>query len=517
VLFLYFKNLFFLSLIFFKITTPFQVVLDLGIQLFASGIAAKAEVKKRTEGYKHEIIQGLNEITNIIDREAIKIKNLQGISLIKNELIRRIQLNKNKTDLITSPLIDVIYTSYKNYLQIIKQLIEKHKLLGEKTKDSNIQIFLHIAIYSLQVTFNEYINFLKQYNYKLQDINQKIQTNNEFIGIYANNNENKKFIDKEIDITTFFINVYELISNNDKEIDGLIKTRSLLSSNNFTSFNLITKNIIDLIDNLENKESKKDISSQSEKFYDYENYLEKFKIELFSAFDQFDVSLGESQSFLYKMISLLDINSNKIKRIIELINNVLGDKNYSIKNFFKELYENFSKLKKEIKINQSQYLNIIKTRDEDFLKLFSELKNYLAFINNNINTILFDNIYEVLRKIRKNMYEYYNLFAIKRETLDNDLMQIGHINSYILDLYNKIEILNSKIKKNITEKKKNSKNIKSDLVNKNTNDTKQNDIFESVYAKRKKDQAQIQIVNTNSNNNNSKKKEHSSKKRRHRK
>ena len=102
----------------------FQMALDFGMNLVGSIVKTAAETKMRTEGYKQEVIAGLKEITNITEKEAYKTKNLQKISLIKNETIRKIDKYMNELTLTIKPLQEVAYSSYKNFINAAKLFLK---------------------------------------------------------------------------------------------------------------------------------------------------------------------------------------------------------------------------------------------------------------------------------------------------------------------------------------------------------------------------------------------------------
>ena len=157
-------------------------LINIGSNLLFGSIAAaakaKAEVQELTKGYKEEIINTQKAMTNIIEKEKAKTNNLLIISSIKNYLIQKIESNKNENGLVIDPLTKIIYTSYKKFYSIIKELKIKYKKLSSN-KDKNSTL-IKLAILVINSTFTEYISLLKQYNYQIQNVNQKIQTNNKF-------------------------------------------------------------------------------------------------------------------------------------------------------------------------------------------------------------------------------------------------------------------------------------------------------------------------------------------------
>ncbi len=114
----------------------FQMALDFGMNLVGSIVKTAAETKMRTEGYKQEVIAGLKEITNITEKEAYKTKNLQKISLIKNETIRKIDKYMNELTLTIKLLQEVAYSSYKNFINAAKLFLKKYNTF--KTSNKNI-------------------------------------------------------------------------------------------------------------------------------------------------------------------------------------------------------------------------------------------------------------------------------------------------------------------------------------------------------------------------------------------
>lgn len=479
----------------------FQMALDFGMNLVGNIVKNAAETKMRTEGYKQEVIQGLKEITNITEKEAFKTKNLQKISLIKNETIRKIDKYMSELNLTIKPLQEVAYTSYKNFINAAKLFLKKYNTFKTNNKNiNNISTYVKIGLYEIRNTYSKYIYLRKNYNSQLQKINQTIQSNDS-VSIFNQANENPEFIDFSFNIEDEMNKIEGLISKYDEQIDIYIKEQAMLESNNSSAFSSITDKIIDRIGVIETQESSKDINNQSVKFYDLDNPLEIFKSKLFVAFNKFDLENSSMEALLYKITVILDISTNKMNKISSLITEVSNNPSYKVENFLEELKNNFVTTKEKIGQAEKEYINEITKKNNDFFTLFKKIKDYLITIKNkniaqvspkglfsaksflmpieslnslkikkfqnlsgmidlskaapaiteknqknekltfsNVNEKLsFENVKEVFRKITKNMYDYYNYFQIKNRLIENDCVQIGYINEEVI---NNIEQIN---------------------------------------------------------------------------
>lgn len=360
----------------------FQMALDFGINLVGNIVKNAAETKMRTEGYKQEVIQGLKEISNITEKEAFKTKNLQKISLIKNETIRKIDKYMSELNLTIKPLQEVAYTSYKNFINAAKLFLKKYNTFKTNNKNiNNISTYVKIGLYEIRNTYSKYIYLRKNYNSQLQKINQTIQSNNS-VSIFNQANENPEFIDFSFNIEDEMNKIEELISKYDEQVDIYIKEQAMLESNNSSAFSSITDKIIDRIGVIETQESSKDISNQSVKFYDLDNPLEIFKSKLFVAFNKFDLENSSMEALLYKITVILDISTNKMNKISSLITESSNNPSYKVENFLEELKNKFVTTKEKIGQAEKEYINEITKKNNDFFTLFGKIKDYLITIKN---------------------------------------------------------------------------------------------------------------------------------------
>ena len=97
--------------------------------------------------------------------------------------------------------------------------------------------------------------------------------------------------------------------------------------------------------------------------------------------------------------------------------------------------------------------------------------------NNKNNNISYQNVKEIFSKITKSMYGYYNYFQMKNRLLENDCVQIGYINEYILDNIDQMnKIYSMKKNKKIIQKTDAAYLLQSSYSTKN--------IFGDIYKKK---------------------------------
>jgi len=423
-----------------------SVAADFGVQVFTESIRKMAEVKMQTEGYKQEVIETHKAISSLLEKELSKIRNLRIISSIKDSLVQKIELNKNKNVLVMDSLTNVLYTSYKNLLAIIRQFINKYNEFVSKNKNKNM--LLKIGILIVKSSLNEYIELLKKYNYQLQNVSQKIQTDNQFNSVYVDVLENEKFIDPLIENELEIKRLDSFLIDIDGKSDLLIRSRDLLSNNNSLLFNKISNQTLEIINKLEKSESEKDINDASQVFYDLEEQLSLFKSKLFNSFGQFEDSQLEAESYLYKNIALLDINYNKMKKIILYLNNSIENSNYSINDFIKSLYKEVLDTKNVIKKSKKGYIESLKKNNLGFDELMNSLKALLSFLAKNTQKIKYSVLSKFLNSANIDIFNYYNQIIIKNKIIVNDVIYFGYINNYLIDLKDDSIKLQKDIKNN---------------------------------------------------------------------
>jgi hypothetical protein len=467
------KKILFLIIIHCNIIHGMAQLVQLGVQLVAVSAQQAAAVKMQTEGYKQELINTQKAITDLVEREKTKTNNLIKISNIKNELVKNIEINKNESQLIIDALYKIIYTSYKNFINLSKKFKEKYnKFLVQQTSSSNI--LFKVGLTAIQEVLYQYIFFLKEYNYQLQNVSQKIEFNGQFNSVYVEMPENEKFIDPAISNNELIKNLDSFLSNTDEKGDTLLRSRDLLSNNNVILFNTISNKILDTINNLENNESNKDIDNMNQVFYDLGDQLSIFKDKLFIALNEFSLSQSEAKSILYKTIALLDINYNKIKNIILYIDNSIESKNYTINDFVKELYKNVLNNKKVIKNSKEIYLNSLSKNNnglKDLVKLFND---FLVFMKTNIEKINFSMLNEFLNRAKSVIASYQNSILIKNKEIESGVLFLSYLDNFLIELKDNATKFQSNLKDKSTTKDDIKFNIHPD-----------SNIFDQIYSKNK--------------------------------
>lgn len=407
-------------------------VAQLGVEVFAASMQKMAAVKMQTEGYKQELINTQKAITDIVEKEKAKTNNLILISSIKDYLIQQIELNKNENGLIVDSLIKIVYTSYKNFFGIIKQLKNKYNQLT--IKDKNNSMLIKVAILIIYRTFNEYISLLKQYNYQLQNVSQKIQTNNQFNSVYVDVSENVQFVDPLVDVDNSIKNLDSFLFDIDNQSDVLIRSRDLLSNNNLVLFSDISSRILDTINRAENNESNKDVNDSSQVFYNLADQLGMFKEKLLEALSQFQNSQSEASSYLYKTIALLDINYNKIKKVILYLNNSIENTSYTVNDFIKDLYRDLLDFKQVVKKSKNKYLHTLEKNNIGFVDLVNKLKDFMSFLINNSQKLNYASLSQFLNSANSGIFTYHNEVRIKNKMINDQLIYFGYIDNYLVDL-----------------------------------------------------------------------------------
>lgn len=443
-----------LFLFYFQGIFSMAEVAQFGIQLFTSSMQKIAEVKEQTEAYKTEIIKGLKVLTNLADKERAKTNNLEIISSIKNTLVKKMQLHKDENVTVFGVLTKKIYTSYKKFITLMKQFQIKYGQLSSQHKNS---MLMKVAIFIIKSTLSEYLALLSQYNYQLQNVSQKIQTKNQFNSVYTEISENIKFVDPLIDIELSMKSLYQLVSNIDSQSDSLMRFRDLLLSNNALLFNTITNQILDIIDNAHKNESNKNINDPSQIFYNLSDQLSLFENKLFDSINEFEDSQTEAEYSLYKTIALLEINYNKIKKVILYMDNVINNKNYIIADFVKDLYKESLEINKTVKKSKNNYIASASKNNIEFNNLLKTLKDSLFFLMQNINSLQFLSLNQFFNDLNNIIFNYRSLVEFKNKAFKDEGLYFSYIDNYLIDVKKNAIKFQVKIK-NINKKSEKSMN-----------------------------------------------------------
>jgi hypothetical protein len=448
-------------------------VLQFGVQLFASSFAKAAEVKMRTEGYKQEVINTQKAITQLLEKEKAKIKNLAIISEIKNDLIKQIEINNNENQLVVDALYKVINTIYKQFIALSREFKEKYNKLPLEQKERSRPL-LQIGLFSIKEVLYGYLSFLKQYNYQLQNVSQKIQSKGQFNSIYVDMPEDKKFIDPLFDADDLIANFDVLLVSIDEQSDTLIRSRDLLVNNNIIFFNNISSEILTIINNASNRESSKDVNNLDEVFYDLSDSLSSFKDRLFRALVDFADSRSEAKSTLYKLKALLDINHNKIQNIIKYMNNAIEDKSYTINSFIKDLYNNLLENKNTIVKSKDSYFESLSKTNIGFNKLADSLKNFYLFMEKNIQNLDDAVLNEFLNRAKSVITNYKNGVLVKNKEIEDAILFLSYLDGFSINLKADIKKFQSGIQSKSSQNNKVQFNI-----------SPENNIYDKKYSKNK--------------------------------
>lgn len=484
---IYKKFLFFLIYYFifnYNIIFAMSEVLQLGVQLFSSAVGKAAEVRMRTEGYKEELINTQKAITKLIEKEKAKIKNLAIISEIKNDLIKQIEINNNENQLVIDSLYKLINTVYKNFIALSREFKEKYNKLAPGEKERS-KVLLQIGLFSIKEALYGYLSFLKQYNYQLQNVSQKIQSKGQFNSLYVQMPEDKKFIDPVFDSDDLIANFDLLLAGVDGQSDTLLRSRDLLVNNNLVFFNSISGEILTIINNAAQRESSKDVNNLEEVFYDLSESLSNFKDKLFRALVDFADSRSEAKSILYKLKALLDINYNKIKNIINYMNNTIEDKNYTLNNFIKDLYNNLLENKKIIVASKDSYFESVSKTNIGFNKLAEVLRNFYLFMEKNTQNLGYVLLNEFLNRAKSVIANYKNAVLVKNKEIEDAILFLSYLDSFSINLKANIAKFQLGLENKLSQQKILQFNI-----------SPENNIFDKKYSKKKR------IVNQHKGNSN---------------
>jgi len=457
----------------YNIIFAMSEVLQFGVQLFTSAVEKAAEVKMRTEGYKEELINTQKAITKLIEKEQVKTKNLAIISEIKNDLIKQIEINNNENQLVVDSLYKIINTVYKNFISLSREFKEKYNKLSVAEKDRS-KFLLQVGLFSIKEALYGYLSFLKEHNYQLQNVSQKIQSKGNLNSLYVQMPEDKKFIDPVFDSDDVIANFDLLFSAIDRESDTLMRSRDLLVNNNLVFFNNISSEILTIINNTANKEAIKDINNLKDVFYDLSGSLNIFKDRLFKALVDFADSRSEAKSTLYKLKALLDINHDKIKNIIKYMNNIIQDKNYILNDFIKDLYSNLLDNKKIIVERKDNYFESLSKANTGINKLADLLKNFYLFMKENTQKLDYILLNEFLNRASSVVGNYKNAVFVRNQEIEDSILFLSYLDSFSINLKSDIVKFQSRSQKKLSEQKNLQFNI-----------SPENNIFDKKYSKKK--------------------------------
>lgn len=425
--------------------SPWAQAAQIGIDLFGSIANGIAEAKLHNKQLKEENTELNKKIVTTQDNSKIQNDNLFQISNVKEEFAQKVDNYKNNHILTIDDMNQMVYDLYTNYITQSKIFIKKCLLLLKRgAPQKELKILIQISTVAIKSAFLEYIQYIRQYNFQLQNITQIMETNEKKESIFTTTNINNNLVDPLQDLNTFIEDFNNFIENNQAIINTLWNTRKLLLNNTIMTFNNRTKSILESLQNAEEKERSKDVGDEKDIFFDIGPTLDTMKPLLFTTFDQVKENTNILENNLYKTIFLFQINTDKLQSIINYINSNENE-TINITLFLKNLYKEFTEKKESISAKSKQYIQSIKQNDS-YSSMLVNIKEYIEFCNNNISTIPTKKLESSIREYKKIIIENETNFNAITQKIMNSVIQIFHINQSITSLINNIKSIKNNIK-----------------------------------------------------------------------
>jgi hypothetical protein len=445
----------------FSETKPWVQAAQFAVDIFGGIARGIAEAKLRNEELKRENASLVKKIVITEDNSKIQINNLFSISTIKEDFSQRVNDYKDNHIINLDDMNVVIANLYRSYISLNKQFVNKCKMLLKKgismPYGGLLQILIRISLVAMKSAFSEYISLLESYNFESQNLVQIMLTNNMKENIFQKISIKKSLIDPNADLKDFLNTFDAFLDKNDETIGNLLTTKKLLQDNIILTFNRQTKDILETLEKIEEGERLKEIAGTSG-FGDITNSLDLLKEKLFQTFDNVNESTNNLENFLFKMIFVFQVNTNKLQIIINFMNKLEDGTIIVEKDFIDSLKKDFIKNKDIIEKNKNLYIDEI-LKYQKPLQFFKNIATFFTQAQKDIKKIDTSLFQSIIREYKKLILEQELAYGKFVEKIKDQFSQLFYINQVIGDIEDTIDLIRQEketLKGDAGQNKKNS-------------------------------------------------------------
>jgi regulator of replication initiation timing len=418
------------------------------------GIAkAKEEVFMKTEGYKAELVNLYQEVTNIKEKVTTQLENSKAISLLRSVLIREEgKYLENQTTNI-DPILQSINTFFSDYLDTVRNFLFEYSHQIKESKNKAIAELANTFIRGMDITFRESKVLFDEAQKVLYEINHHISGKEKKNSALEDSlGREKGKVKEKIDFQKVIDDPNAFLTDK-KDLLRIIDSMTSLKGLNADSLLKTIDKMNSDIATLEARERNKDITNSDTKVYSAYKVYDACQTSMTLFFDELGVLMLRLYGCLEKIGVMLVVGKKKIDIVSGIFAEELKKNSSSFEELYKKLFDRVKKSQMRSDEAMQKYVSEMNEKKDSFTSVFNKLAGVFDFFNKNKERIDTTKSNVFLSGIEKDLAEFFKLYSGKNTLFQYSLTAISYIN----------ELKSAALQKIITKKHLTSASKEQDL------------------------------------------------------